>query len=65
MFGDWNYLVFGNRLYAQGRWWIKIAYHHDGWYSVVDRDALMPAPIGLIKQTEEDVKYQEILFRKF
>jgi len=58
-------MLFGSRIYAQGRWWIRIQMAGKGWFLVCDRDAVSPAPVLLIYQTEDDKKYPEILFRKF
>lgn len=58
-------MVFGKRLFAQGKWWVRIEYFRDGFYAVIDPDSLLPATILLVQQSSADVKYQEILFRRF
>lgn len=58
-------MVFGRRLFAQGKWWARIEYFRDGFYAVVDTDSLLPATILLVQQSSADAKYQEVLFRRF
>jgi len=66
MFGDiFEDILFGEEVFAQNKWWLRIKYFRDGFYLVVDSNAIMPAPILLVKQSDKDRKYQEILFRKF
>jgi len=55
----------GRRLFAQGKWWIKVKDLIDGYCLVVKHDAIMPAQIFIVKPSMEESQYQEILFRKF
>jgi len=61
---DLDGLCFGERLYAQGRWWLRIKRITKDWYFVCDKETILPAPALLIHQSEADRKYQNILFRK-
>jgi len=66
MFTDiFDILVFGHRIYAGGKWWVLVKPILKGWKLVCDKEAVLPAPILLVKQSLEDVRYQDILFRKF
>ena len=65
MFDFLEELNFGQRLFAQNRWWLEIKKLHCGFYLVIKSGAIMPCPVLLVKQADNEAKYQEILFRKF
>ena len=60
---------FGKRIYAHNKWWTQIEFvtindkGKSTFYAIEGTTA--PAIIHIVIQTEEDKKYQEILFRKF
>jgi len=58
-------LIFGDRLFAQNCWWIKVLYFRDGFYLAIKSNDRIPAKTYIVHQSKEDAKYQEILFRNF
>ena len=66
MIGMFDSLMFGQRLFAHGKWWIQLNPFRNGFYLVVDPGALEPPVLPLlVQQSAEAAKYQEILFGKF
>jgi len=62
---NFDFLEFGQRLYAQKKWWLRVKHLRDGFYLVIDGNTIMPCQVLLLKQSEEDALYQKILFKKF
>ncbi|MCK5615087.1 hypothetical protein KAR91_75185 [Candidatus Pacearchaeota archaeon] len=66
MIGMFDSLMFGQRLFAHGKWWIQLNPYRNGFYLVVDPDRLEPPVLPvLVQQSKEAALYQSILFRTF
>jgi len=65
MFSFLEGFEFGQRLFANDKWWIVVKCCRDSIYLVVDPYAVTPAPVLFVIQSEKNNRYQELLFRRF